>query len=453
MTAPAHHLSSLSIIKPFVNFYRNKYIPLIVWFGNKLGGRAQAGRLGRLSRQIRTVGNLITLGTLLGVVLTMGLTAFWSGGAVLPLWAYLTVGAGIAINTIGWPIGSAANHLKIEQYYDAELELFADNNDLRLRPETMGHAKGLKKAANVVRTMHDVNGVGGTLASYSATVLEAITYFSAGVIVFAPVIGAGLFVASRLSAWVSAFTAWGTNQIRLKANKNELNAQAATYYGLKNEKNAEKDALIHGLVTQIFSELRVNEKHQYSPWVRLRVYRALDSALNDHHLDDSKKATMVITLKNQLTPLLERNKFKREALRQLGTPAVAVLDSMPLLEAKLFEAAAALLKPDTFPALNQCVNSFSTLKLVEPTKPTARLLCYQLKSALLHEIRPVTVDKLSTACQASQKFVEVRSRFAIDEGRALVGERIQTAHGPLLPANRYGKTVAQAVKTSLVSQR
>jgi len=293
------------------------------------------------------------------------------------------------------------------------------------------------------------------LASYSESVLTLITYFSAGALMFNPVIGAGLFVASRLSAWVSAFGSWGTNQIRLKANKIGLNQQTTTYYALKAEKNKNRHEFIEGLVSESFVRLNVKEGHQYSPWVYLRAYKALDAALQADITDftgiNSQSIVTSLTgaLQGFITP---SGKFSREKLRRLGEPEVSVLDSLPLLEAQLFESLSNSLEPAYYPLISKAVDRFANKRLAEPKQATSQLFCYQLKSSLAN--KPATAlnkQALTTAFQATGLFTSQDKKFSIDPTKAEDKDRIQSAHGSALPPNRYGKKVAQAVAAKIPS--
>jgi hypothetical protein len=414
MASTHHHHGGLSrLIVPFRAIYHKWYVPGLVWLGNAMGGRTRAGRLGRASRVTRLLGNLLTLSAIIAFIAIVGFTAFWTGGAALPVWAAVLVAAGITLNSAGLVIGAAANHLKIEQYYDAELELHADNNELRSDSEKTElphglHAPARKLLMSGVRYSHDVNGAAGTASSWTSSILEAITWLSAGLITFEPVVGSALFVASRGSAIISATGAVGTNQHRLWVYRKSVDEKIAEHYQLKEASNKDRHQLIKKMVSETFSTLNIQEGYKYTPWVQFRCYKAVDTAMKKHvsKIEDGK---IKDALSDALKPFLKEEKswwqkyiaiftapsafsakqrFSRQALMNMESPSgfkLSVLDSMPVLEHRLFNAVSSKINTETHVLISHAVDSFSSEYLATGKDSVASLFIFHLKQALIEQ--------------------------------------------------------------------
>jgi hypothetical protein len=413
------------------------YFPLVHWISQFFGGSANAGRWGRYSRLIRTTGVLISTTAALIAAGLLGFSAFWSGGSVLPLWAMVIIGLGVGINMLGLPIGWAANHLKIEQRYRYQIELHAEMNDLREKPIDLPHGSKWKWAVNGLRGVHDLNGVGGTLISWVGSGWWGLALIGATA-AMDPVLASMLFVVSRVSALVSAFGAWGTNQARLNESEYSLNRQINNYYSLKSGLDDKRHLALSNALNVIFTELGANTQDKYTAWVRFHAYKALDKALGSERLitDQLKK-----DLKDALQPsLLPNGKFDRDKLRKLANPPVCALDGLPLLEATLYDALTASAANTQEAAL--VVEQFSA-SLNTKDQSTGRMLRFHLTHELRQHPGEVNKDALLNSAKNSGLFNPETGELDLDSVQE--SNKVQTPHGSQVARTHYTEQVARAV--------
>lgn len=367
-----------TLTAPLSELYHNTVAPFYVWLGTALGGRAKAGRLGRYSRIIRLCANALSLTVLILGVASIGFAAFWAGDVVLPLWSLSAMGAGVITNTLAIIVGAAANHLKIEQYYDAELELHAANNELRaeLGDNTISLRRSAQKTrVGLARGLHDLNGFGGSIVGWASAIPGIMLLASASTYHLAPHIAVILFVVSRASALLSVLAVWGTNQYRLSAYKASIRALMDTHERLKSQQNPKRHAFVVGLVNDVLDQCRVDKKDQYTHRVRYALYRAMDGACHKVGIDQRLRMELILALYQQLSPLIKGKYFSRETLMQIQGPhtrSLAVLDTFPILERELFDTIASRINPE-YPKIQSQAASTS---VKDP------MVLYYLKSSL-----------------------------------------------------------------------
>lgn len=361
--------------------YHGTVTPTYVWLGNKLGGRANAGRVARYGRIGRVFANAISLSVIGAAIAQIGWSTFWTSGAALPMWGVIGLGIGIGINFVSWLCSAAANHLKIEQYYDAEMELHAENDELFRYPSKLT-AIVPKRAANAARTLHDINSYAGTAIGIATGVPMILTLLSLATYSFAPPIAVTLFIVSRASALASVICVWGTNQFRLWAYKKALDQEMSRYYFLKNNESNTILPPIIKIVDNAILGLDVSSDQKYTSWVRFRCIKALESAWGEITLSDTQKNELVEFLKDNLRPFTGDNgEFSREKLMHINGPhgpTLSVLDSMLILEAKLFDALSRWLNVDRHPVIQS---------IVEQSRISDTLVRYHLGRELLLQKR------------------------------------------------------------------
>jgi len=440
---PAHgaHHHSDSFIKKIFHFFRwlyqDYYTAALEWFGNKLGGRAHAGRNGQISRGLRLSANTIAVATIIAVIILVGVSTFWTGGLALPLWATGLLLFAMVLNWVGLAIGSASNHQKIGQYYDADEELKALINEERakLGKDPLPHHSPFRKKFMIfIRYSHDANGMLGTLSSWAATILEAITWLSAGLIIFAPIIGSALFVASRASAVLSATGAMGTNQHRLWVYKKNLKELSQKFYDLCKENKPDKHDFIEKVITSTFKDLGINPKEKYSSWVHFRCYKAIHTVLGDggiRQTNEAMKNILVATLKpfiKEKKPslwerfksalrkisLIPKYKFDRRALKNIqgeGNDKLAVLDSMSFLECQIYDDIYKQTPGNNstnFEEASRIVNEFAG-RFVNSNSTENRLFLNHLKRKLLArsdlDLKDITAETLHNTVHSNFNFL------------------------------------------------
>lgn len=323
-----------TVTGPFSRLYHATVTPTYVWLGNKLGGRAKAGQNSHNSRILRLLGNAISLAVIATAIALTGWSHFWSGGALLPSWALYGVGIGISINLCGWLMGAASNHLKIEQYYDMEMELHAENDELR-QQKTKLTGRPRKIAVNGARTLHDLNGIMGTATGFVTGIPAMLALVSIGAYSLNPILASTLFLVSRASAIVSVVCVWGTNQLRLWSYKKAIDKEMGAYYELKRNAAPLTHEVIDRMIDDVLKELNVSPHETYTKWVRFRCYKTLESA----GIGADTKNKLVGALGKFKEP--EGRTFSREKLMRIqgeNAHEISVLDSMLQLEAKLFDA-------------------------------------------------------------------------------------------------------------------
>lgn len=435
-----HHGLWHRVTSPFARLYHQTVTPFYEWLGRTLFTRATAGQTGRKARIARFIGNMISITAVIVVISMIGLSTFWSGGAALPLWALFVVGLGVTINTMGLVINSAASHIKIGQYYDAEHEQHAENNDLRDPKEPLKNKRYLLKAT---RTLHDINGLGGTVISWTLALSEVLLWASVGSFIIAPQIAAILFVTSRISALVSAVGVWGTNQYRLHEYKKTLSKQQSDAYELKKMANKDRHTIISAAVDSAFNDLKIDKNETVPSWVWFRCYQALDQAMKSQDTVVTEHAMRVLkeTLENFRS---SDGTFSRDALMSIQCQSpqntsgqVSVLDSMPLLEARLFDKLAPAIDPRQYDYAKSQLATEGTAQ-VQGSSNDQAIFEYHLKTKLYHggrfnDIQPCTINK-----------EEILAKYPV----------AGTAHGTSYLPYYHGKKAAQdMMKRSAPSSR
>lgn len=436
-----HHGLWHKVTSPFARLYHQTVTPFYEWLGSTLFTRATAGRIGRKARIARFIGNMISLTAVIVVISMVGLSTFWSGGAALPLWALFVVGVGVSINTIGLVINSAASHIKIGQYYDAEHEQHAENNDLRGHEEPLKNKRYLLKAT---RTLHDINGLGGTLISWTLALSEALLWASVGSFIIAPQIAAVLFVTSRISALVSALGVWGTNQYRLHEYKKTLSKQQNDAFELKKMSNQDRHTMISKTVDSVFHDLNADKKETVSSWVWFRCYQALDQAMKpqDKVVTEHTMRALKAALENFRSA---DGKFSRDALMSIQCQSpqdtsgrVSVLDSMPLLEARLFDKLAPAIDPRQYDYAKSQLATEGTTQVQGSSSNEQAIFEYHVTTKLYHGSRFNDIQR----CTINKE--EILAKYPV----------AGTAHGTSYLPYYHGKKAAQdMMKRSAPSSR
>lgn len=429
---------------PFRKLYHAYYIPYLVWLGHQLGGPAQAGRVGHISRWIRVVGNILTVCAIILLIVVASFSMAVALGTGAPFWAFVlasVLGAvGIFVNTIGYMIGSAMNHLKIEQYYHEELRQHAENNGLRMElgedPIALEHGylhtSQAKRNVLKFRYGHDLNGGSGSVVSILGAAFEMFLTLTGIGIVF--------FIFSRISALISVSLAPLTNQSRLSVYKRSISKKINSYYELKSKKDLAKHKVIYSLLGKKFNELNINKKHNYSRWVKFRCYRAIDLVYKNATEIESNMTAINQVLHDQLVAIKEEEKisawvkikhlftrtevksskncFNRDPLRSLHKEKLSVLDSMPMLEGFMRDALEKSKCNTQYTDLSQVVNDFYTAHM-DCGDASSSLFILHLKAALLEASvkgcltsKDITAQTIKNAVMAHADFFSLTKNKA-----------------------------------------
>lgn len=336
--------------------------------GNVFGGRSNSGRIGRATRIVRGISNSSAVGIGIAGVVAVG-TSVASGGLAAPLWILIGGGVAVAANLAAVGIGSGVNHLKISQYYDALVEVNAENSRvLKLmgeNPETLPHGimeywekdRKLFKMT-VKRRSQEAVSVAGTAMS-GALMLSAVGAFA-----IAPPAALGLFFAARgISCTTTAGSAYNTKD-RLTIYKEILYKFGQQYIEVTGRFDREKQTQALEIVSQLFTRLNIptniTNKEQWRNFnIAHCVYRMLFTQSEKLPQTDKlaflsplNQKQVVDSLVETLQPLIKESKsfwsgqasryFGRTLLRKLDVEnkytvggELAVLDAMPVLGMQL----------------------------------------------------------------------------------------------------------------------
>ncbi len=234
--------------------YTKHWVPFLFDFGNwAFDGRLKAGWAAHISRIVRIMTNIAILAVLAIVLVPIAIQAFnvadaamHAGGDVshvdaiiksigvaiqdMPLWAALVINAGMLMNMFAVFVGSAANHHKIQQYYDAQVKLQELVNSKTDKTEEVGPSRAIRYM-QASRYAHDFNGFLGTVFSAIIFMAYAATVFDGDLGIGAFVLGV-LFIGSRVSALISAGFAPVTAQYRLDVYKQDIMDRMDMYRAL-----------------------------------------------------------------------------------------------------------------------------------------------------------------------------------------------------------------------------
>lgn len=446
------HAHGHAITRPFSRLYHATVTPTYVWLGNQLGGRAKAGQISHRSRLIRLFANAVSIAIIAVAIGLTGWSNFWLSGAMLPEWAVYGLGAGIAINMFGWLMGAAANHLKIEQYYDMEMELHAENDELK-RAETKLTGRSRKVAMNAARTLHDINSMMGSATGLVTGIPEMLAVISVSAYSVNPILASTLFLVSRISAVVSVVCVWGTNQFRLWTYKKSIQEEMNTYYQLKNHR-CNKFKQIETIVDAAFLLLGASPDKTYSTWVKFRCCKALEGAWVKGKLNEISQSRLVDLVQKTLSKFTHQDgEFSRDKLMQIqgaGKPVVSVLDSMLLLESHLFNTFSAFLNKE-HAAINKTVDTFVGNHLSHEQKLATPMLSYHLERKMIEAGNVEETDNsLGNKLNSSGLFKENQGHLNIDTTQE--SSRVHTAHGSVfLPYYGTRKIVERVFESNTSS--
>jgi hypothetical protein len=341
------------------------------WIGNKFGGRANSGRVGRTTRVIRGITNTTAVGIGVAGVLLLGISVV-SGGLAAPLWILISGFLAVAINLAAVVIGSGANHLKISQYYDALVEINAENGRLlELNGEKRGTLPhGIKEYWKKDRKLFDMTlkrrgqesfSVAGTAMS-GALMLSALGSFAV-----APSAAAGLFFASRgVSCATTAGSAYNTKD-RLTIYKEIIYRFGQQYIEVTGKHNCAKQAQALEIVSKVFTRLKIpteitditNERQWRTFNIAHSVYKMLFSQSENFSMTDKlaflnpdNQQQVLDGIVARLQTLIKKDNnlfrgqasryFSRAALRKIDAikqysvdDELSILDAMPVLRMQL----------------------------------------------------------------------------------------------------------------------
>jgi len=469
-------------VAPFLamrHIYKEYWLPFLFKFNKTkiMGGRAHAGRMSRYSQIARLIGNAITIAAILIAVAVIGVTIVYSGGLAAPVWAATMpywlgglMALGMGINFLALPVGSSAKTVKIQTYYDAEWELQLLNNEkatIKQEPPHGMNSPPAQQAMLLTRYGHDINGAAGTAASWAGTIVDILVMAS---IIVNPVVGSILFLASRVSALVSATGAPLTNQQRLSVHKKNISDQIVAYYDLCQLKTNDIHQRIKPIVDRVLFELRLNLKDHYTQWVSFRCYRAMERLLQSKGTQEITDEQLISNVISFLSPLCEQKysvvetmksmmssepivtsqqQFNRSKLRGILSdgPELSVLDAMPHIEEKLYQH----LREQIIPAVIPVAPTINLLK--EKLHPDAdaysALFLHYFHSAVLEKNCGIPAGfDWNTVLQRpalADCFIHDRDsdRWSIYVDGLKAKWVVETAHGPQLVAPFQLKKLAE----------
>lgn len=164
------------------DLYAAYWVPFLFWLGERtFDGREHAGKAAHRSRLVRLGVTAIRLLAMQMMVQSMDMSyrTFLKEGAEVPLWfgeetpteagvwAWVAMGC-MAINMLAILYGSAANHHKIQQYYDRQIVLQEDANAKHGKTDPVPHGWHAPRPifwVNAARYVHDANGLTGSVLS------------------------------------------------------------------------------------------------------------------------------------------------------------------------------------------------------------------------------------------------------------------------------------------------
>jgi hypothetical protein len=457
--------------------YQKIWLNFLFWFNKTrvMGGRSKSGERGTQSRLLRLLGNALTITGLVGGVIAIGFSIWFTGGLALPLWAALLMFTGISINFLALPVGSSANTVKIQTYYDAEWELQLLNNEkatIDQEPPHGMHGPVRQQVMLGIRYGHDVNGLLGTAASWVSSIFEILGRFTS---VFMPIIGNIMYLAARASALFSATTSPLTNQHRLWVHKKNITDQINMYYDLCSDQNLVQHQRIQSIVKTVFTEkLKVNgDDNYYGTWTQFRCYRAVERILKDDNNIDNQTIIASahqyiadftkpkLTLAQRFVNFFKKKsdepvpyRLDREKLRGIlnkdsSAPTkhneVCVLDSMPYFEERLYHQLQKTCTPQLSSASDVLMQWGASFFEKKPHEYHELFLDY-LKSAFSGKtLEPEKLTALLESKDFSIYFKGTSGAYSVDTETMLKKWPIETSHGPQFIASHQLKQLANLV--------
>lgn len=313
-------------------WYSANWVPFLFWFGEyTFDGRERSGAIARYTRVVRLMVTAVRLLAMQMMVDSMGQNyrEFLKDGAGLPLWfsegesidagiwAWTAMGC-MAINMLAILCGSAANHHKIQQYYDKQITLQEIENEKNpANAKTVPHGWDAPRPifwVNGVRYLHDLNGFTGTVMS-SIIFMSVMAEILGGSLGIAkPTLGK-LFFASNMMALISVvfvpLTTWG----RLWAHKKVIAQEMV----IQSEK---ADLSIKTSLATIFASIKdSNEKTA----LYYHTVRACEHA----------KKVDVSLIKDEIIKYVEHGKVSVEKIKNQGDERLPWLDALNFIETKL----------------------------------------------------------------------------------------------------------------------
>lgn len=436
--------------------------------GNKFGGRENSGRVGRATRVVRGISNATAVGIGVAGVVAVG-TSVASGGLAAPLWILIGGGVAVAANLAAVGIGSGANHLKISQYYDALVEINAENGRLLKlngeEPGTLPH--GIMEYWEKDRKLFKmtVKRRGQEVVSVAGTAMSGALMLSAfGALAIAPSTAVGLFFASRsISVGTAAGSAYNTRD-RLNIYKEILYRFGQQYIEVTGKRDSAKQTQALKIVADVFTKLNIptnvtditNDQQWRTFNIAHSVYRMLFTQSENlsqtdrlAFLNPHNQQQVVDGLVARLQPLIKEDRsfwsghtsryFGRTALRKLDAGnqytvggELAVLDAMPILAMQLETGITGTLIGRDATARAQTATSqiISDLNINVNKDDPQKTLAFSIRKAVVqgisagHEnaaIIAAVKDSLRTYLKAETAQVEVGRKWG--GLRAVYGER------------------------------
>lgn len=381
--------------------------------GRKVLGRSNAGTASIVARSLRIGAAVIGTGIVIGSCIA-------TGGFAVPFWALGALGGTMLINGAAIPLSWTGNHMKVLQYEDAQAEELADINTLQNNLGQTSQAPDVKLAERLMaasRKASDINGVGGSVLSLISGAASVGLYTPA-----AP-IAAGIMIASRASAAISAGISVPITRNRIAVHKEKLAERQAIYRDLSAKVDSAKATKAHSVVDSVFNNLGIKRDGYLNEWLNHYLYKAVyshplfNSATTDRPGKvDASTAMAKITkaLENIAREVIERkdgvcevSKSRLQTCDNLGEYSseegfwifrkhkLASLDAMQVIGKKAQDAMSEALTPSSHAESIATVDAVIANLNLDPNDATTKQLKQQVRVALIECYSGIMLDNPS----------------------------------------------------------